>query len=125
MGILNFFKKKKEDDFESNLADLESGLGLDELNNTGLEDSEFSNNSKATSMPTTPNDLFKSTNTEEDAFNPSAYGPDDKYKQQGNGQTEDKTNELILAKLDSIRSELTNVHHRLDKIEDKLQQKRW
>lgn len=117
MGMLDFFKKKNKDQINNtSFDDLDSGLNLDSLNSDIPSDS------------ITPSNEF---NPKLDFDEPTQHASFDRnpFNQQQSQATqsmqrEDKTDELILAKLDSIRSDLTNVHHRLDKIEERLK-RRW
>lgn len=125
MGFFDIFKKKKKEfDFGE---DLSSGLDLAELNDdkTGLFNEEKSQGKDEVFNPN-----FNFDSQDETSFNPSAYGQSSKGFEQNNnnnssgGSESSKTQELILAKLDTIRSELSNVQHRLDKIEENTK-RRW
>lgn len=117
MGILDFFKKKEQTPINSSsFDDLDSGLNLDDLNSDIPSDSITPSNEF---NPKLDFDEPKRTNN----FNSNPFNQTQSHQSQNQTQNihrEDKTDELILAKLDSIRSDLTNVHHRLDKIEERL-----
>jgi hypothetical protein len=115
MSFLGLFKKKEEDfsDFNNLDSQLNSGLELDDLNNTSTPNS---------SMEFDFEEPKKSSVREKFEMNEfNAYNNVSK-EQVKNSDT--KTDELILAKLDTLKSEMTNINHRLDKIEEGLK-KRW
>ena len=126
MGILDFFKRKKKDDF-GDLGDLDSGLNLDDLNKdmTGVpSDSMNPSNPFDTS---TDNNAFPGQNLgqkKEDDYELSSFQTPPAFNTSKNDSTSNQQ-DLVLAKLDSIRSELSNVQLRLDKIEEKLKTRRW
>lgn len=105
----------------SSFDDLESGLNLDSLNSDIPSDSITPSNEFNPKLDFDNEPTQKSSGFDSDPFNQS-YNSAPVAQQ--SVQREDKTDELILAKLDSIRSDLTNVHHRLDKIEERLK-RRW
>ncbi|MFT4311581.1 MAG: hypothetical protein ACMXX7_03060 [Candidatus Woesearchaeota archaeon] len=121
MSILDFFKRKQTNDTGldlSELDDLKSDLGLNldsqEANPTSQEDKDSFGNirpkKREEELPSFNTQNFSQTSTQTNQV---------QNQENSNSQTNNKDTELILSKLDTIRTELTNIHHRLDKIEEK------
>ncbi len=127
MGMLDFFKRKKKDDF-SDLGDLDSGLDLGDLNKdlTGApSDSLTPQGSQGNIFDTQNSNPFENQGSQsKDDYEMSGFQPPPAFNTKET-QGQEKSNDLILAKLDSIRSEISNVHLRLEKIEEKLKTRRW
>ena len=122
MGILDYFKKNNDEG-------LDEGLGLEELNkqNDPLNEKDYMNSeNKTVSMSHNPlekhsdstgedfgerSNNFENTTFEErnKAINPNGS--------EENITTNNKTEELILAKLDAIKSEVSNINHRIENLE--------
>ncbi len=111
MGLLDFFKRGKEED------DLDSGLELESLNSSPSTANPFG--------PSDPNDPFAQDFKPTSKIEEKHYSPQQEYSSNQSGESVNSPRdvELILSKLDHIRSELTNINHRLDNLE--RNNKKW
>lgn len=124
MGIFDFMKKKKEDDFSSlglgssqtnffeqqnpyGATDLNSGLNLGGLNNNTGEQQQF--------------DPFGNPRAKMD-YTPSYEQSMQRSPGMNNSSGDlSKDMQIIIAKLDAIKAEINNISHRLDMLESRNQ----
>lgn len=137
MGILDFFKKKKS---SFDIDDLDSGLNLDSLksdtsSSLGDLDKDFPSSDPLTKSNSGFDEFDKESqglpSFKETKYDTEKYeGPD--FRSPNTQQTTSTTQthasnkdmELVLEKLNTIKAEITNINHRLDKIE-KSTQRKW
>lgn len=117
MSFFGMFKKKKEDDF-SDFSNFNSDINLD----SGLELDNL--NSSKSNMEFDFEEPKQTTSSVKDKFAMSEFNAFNNASNSSKELKTDKTDELILAKLDTLKSEMTNINHRLDKIEEGLK-RRW
>lgn len=117
-------------------SDLDSGLDLGDLDDTLGPRQDFSNNNDPFA---TDNQGFNNKPNEfqgsNDPFStaPQNYNKEDEEdfrfgnKQQDFNQNsyDGKDLQLVIEKLDTIKSSVNSLHHRLDKLEQQKSKKRW
>ncbi len=136
MGLLGFGKKKKDAELPSDfgaqgMQDYSQGLG--QAKNSMYGDPMMDSNSGLKLADLNNQDVGFNQQGGFDSFGNPRIAPkvesfDYNRQQQFAPQDNSKDIQLILAKLDAIRSEITNINHRLDNIErhqTETQQKKY
>ena len=103
----------RKDEFED-----DSGLKLDELKNDNED--PFKENMETQDPFSQGTDSFGNKKVPFKASSGDVY---EEERPASNAST--NVNDLILSKLDTIKAELNNVNHRLEKLENKKKEKLW
>lgn len=122
-------------------SDLDSGLELGDLDDTLGPREDFSNNSsndpfssdnkgfenKPSSFQQGSNDPFSTApqNYKNDNQEDFRYGNNQQQNNMQAGGFDGKDLQIVIEKLDTIKSSVASLHHRLDKLEQQKSNKRW